>query len=87
MIKTSLNLSQVKKGIEKMLKKEVDVTLNLGRNKFVSFTATLTASSVVLTIAFVKLMLALFAAFVAALIALYHDLAIKTGHLFAPLCD
>ena len=42
MIKTSLNLSQVKKGIEKMLKKEVDVTLNLGRNKFVSFTATLT---------------------------------------------
>ena len=42
MIKTPLNLSQVKNGIEKMLKKEVDVTLNLGRNKFVSFTATLT---------------------------------------------
>ncbi len=42
MIKTPLNLSQVKDGIEKMLKKEVDVTLNLGRNKFVSFTATLT---------------------------------------------
>ncbi len=42
MIKTSLNLSQVKESIEKMREKEVDVTLNLGRNKFVSFTARLT---------------------------------------------
>ena len=37
MIKTPFNLSQVKDSIEKMKEKEVDVTLNLGRNKFVSF--------------------------------------------------
>lgn len=42
MIKSSLNLSQVKESIEKMREKEVNVTLNLGRNKFVNFTATLT---------------------------------------------
>lgn len=42
MIKNSLSLSQVKESIEKMREKEVDVTLNLGRNKFVSFSATLT---------------------------------------------
>ena len=42
MIKTPFNLSQVKDSIEKMKEKEVDVTLNLGRNKFVSFTAMLT---------------------------------------------
>ena len=42
MIKTPFNLSQVRCSIEKMKEKEVDVTLNLGRNKFVSFTAMLT---------------------------------------------
>ncbi len=42
MIKSSLSLSQVKESIERMHKKEVDVTLNLGRNKFVNFSATLT---------------------------------------------
>ncbi len=41
MIKSSLNLSQVKESIEKMLEKQVDVTLNLGRNKFVNFSGTL----------------------------------------------
>lgn len=41
MIKNNVNLSQVKSTIEKMHKKEVDVLVNLGRNKFVSFSATL----------------------------------------------
>jgi uncharacterized protein Veg len=41
MIKSSLSLSQVKQTIEKMHEKQVDVTINLGRNKFVSFTGTL----------------------------------------------
>lgn len=41
MIKSSISLSQVKQSIEKMREKQVDVTLNLGRNKFVSFTGTL----------------------------------------------
>ena len=41
MIKSSLSLSQVKETIKKMQQKTVDVTLNLGRNKFVSFSGTL----------------------------------------------
>ena len=41
MIKSNVNLSQVKATIEKMREKEVDVVVNLGRNKFVSFSATL----------------------------------------------
>ena len=41
MIKNNVNLSQVKATIEKMREKEVDVVVNLGRNKFVSFSATL----------------------------------------------
>ncbi len=42
MIKSSLNLSQVKQSIERMHEKQVDVTLNLGRNKYVNYTGTLT---------------------------------------------
>lgn len=37
MIKSALTLSQAKEVIEKMHAKQVDVTLNLGRNKVVSF--------------------------------------------------
>ena len=37
MIKSTLSLSQAKEVIKKMQEKSVDVTLNLGRNKFVSF--------------------------------------------------
>lgn len=41
MIKSSSTLSQVKDTIEKMRLKAVEVTLNLGRNKFVVFSGTL----------------------------------------------
>jgi uncharacterized protein Veg len=41
MIKSTVTLSQVKETIEKMKEKSVDVTLNLGRNKFVNFKGTL----------------------------------------------
>ncbi len=41
MIKSTVTLSQVKATIEKMREKSVDVTLNLGRNKFVNFKGTL----------------------------------------------
>ena len=41
MIKSGVNLSQVKTAIEKMYKKPVEVTLNLGRNKYVVFAGTL----------------------------------------------
>jgi uncharacterized protein Veg len=41
MIKTNYSLSQVKETIKKMQEREVDVTLNLGRNKFVSFSGVL----------------------------------------------
>jgi uncharacterized protein Veg len=37
MIKSALTLSQAKEVIKRMHEKKVDVTLNLGRNKFVSF--------------------------------------------------
>ncbi len=37
MIKCSLSISQAKEVVKKMQEKSVDVTLNLGRNKFVSF--------------------------------------------------
>ncbi|MBE5734059.1 MAG: hypothetical protein E7347_03300 [Clostridiales bacterium] len=37
MIKSVLSLSQVKEAIKKMQQKNVDVVVNLGRNKFVSF--------------------------------------------------
>ena len=42
MIKSNITLSQVKETIKKMQSKDVDVTLNLGRNKFVSFSGKLT---------------------------------------------
>lgn len=41
MIKSSSSISQVKKIIETMNSKNVEVTVNLGRNKFVSFTGVL----------------------------------------------
>ncbi len=41
MIKSTTTLSQAKDVIKRMQEKQVDVTLNLGRNKFVSFKATL----------------------------------------------
>ena len=41
MIKCSASLSQVKEIISKLKFKKVEVTLNLGRNKFVSFCGTL----------------------------------------------
>ncbi len=41
MIKSSISISQVKDTIQKLKQKTVDVTLNLGRNKFVSFCGTL----------------------------------------------
>ncbi|MBQ3219949.1 MAG: Veg family protein [Clostridia bacterium] len=37
MIKSTTSLSQAKEAIKRMQEKAVDVTLNLGRNKFVSF--------------------------------------------------
>ena len=37
MIKSVVSLSQIKEKIKKMQEKRVDVTINLGRNKFVSF--------------------------------------------------
>ena len=42
MIKSNTTLSQVKETIKKMQSKSVDVTLNLGRNKFVKFSGKLT---------------------------------------------
>ncbi|MBE7083544.1 MAG: hypothetical protein E7373_02940 [Clostridiales bacterium] len=42
MIKSTVTLSQVKENIKKMQQKSVFVTLNLGRNKYVSFSGTLT---------------------------------------------
>lgn len=41
MIKSSVNISQVKKTIKRMQSRSVEVTLNLGRNKFVTFTGVL----------------------------------------------
>ena len=41
MIKSTVNLTQVKEYIKNMQQKPVDVTLNLGRNKFVSYKGTL----------------------------------------------
>jgi uncharacterized protein Veg len=41
MIKNSSNLSQVKEIIKGMQEKAVEVTVNLGRNKFVSFSGVL----------------------------------------------
>ncbi len=41
MIKSNGSLSEVKNIISAMREKSVDVTLNLGRNKFVSFTGKL----------------------------------------------
>ena len=42
MIKSTATLSQVKETIKKMQQKSVEVTLNLGRNKYVNFSGTLT---------------------------------------------
>lgn len=41
MIKNNSSLSQVKQLIEKLKEQSVEVTLNLGRNKFVSFSGKL----------------------------------------------
>lgn len=41
MIKSTVSLTQVKEYIKNMQQKPVDVTLNLGRNKFVSYKGTL----------------------------------------------
>lgn len=41
MIKNNCSLSQVKATIEKMREKEVDVKVNLGRNKYVCFSGKL----------------------------------------------
>lgn len=41
MIKSTVTLSQVKEYIKNMQQKPVNVTLNLGRNKYVSYTGTL----------------------------------------------
>ena len=41
MIKNTVTLSQVKQTIKNMQAKTVDVTLNMGRNKFVKFSGTL----------------------------------------------
>ena len=40
MIKSTVTLSQVKETIKKMQLKQVEVTINLGRNKFVNFFGT-----------------------------------------------
>jgi len=37
MIKSSLSISQVKETVKRLSEKSVEVTLNLGRNKFVTF--------------------------------------------------
>ena len=37
MIKSTLTISQVKQTINKMKERSVEVTVNLGRNKFISF--------------------------------------------------
>lgn len=42
MIKSYSSLSQVKETIKQMSQKPVEVTVNLGRNKYVSFSGTLT---------------------------------------------
>ena len=41
MIKSTVTLVEVKERISKMKAKTVDVTVNLGRNRFVSFSGTL----------------------------------------------
>lgn len=41
MIKSSLTLGEVKQYIKKMEQKQVDVTLNLGRNKLIKFSGKL----------------------------------------------
>ena len=41
MIKTNLTLTQAKENVKKLHKKPVRVTLNLGRNKFITFTGML----------------------------------------------
>ena len=41
MIKTNLTLNQAKEKVKNLQKKPVRVTLNLGRNKFITFTGTL----------------------------------------------
>ena len=40
MIKSTVTLSQVKETIKKMQSKPVDIVLNLGRNKLISFSGT-----------------------------------------------
>jgi uncharacterized protein Veg len=40
MIKSAITLSQAKATIKKMQQKQVEVTINLGRNKFVNFFGT-----------------------------------------------
>ena len=42
MIKSSINVSQVKQSIERLKERRIDVTLNLGRNKFISYVGVLT---------------------------------------------
>lgn len=41
MVKSSITLSQVKEAVKALHQKQVTVTLNLGRNRFVSFEGTL----------------------------------------------
>ena len=41
MIKSSITINQIKEYVQKMHQKPVDVTLNLGRNKFVKFSGKL----------------------------------------------
>jgi len=41
MIKSAISISQVKETIKKMQDKSVDVTINMGRNKLVSFSGRL----------------------------------------------
>lgn len=42
MIKSKITLSQVKKYVQNLSQKRVSVTINLGRNKFLSYNGTLT---------------------------------------------
>ena len=42
MIKSTINISSVKKAIEKCLNEDVNVKVNLGRNKFVSYKGKIT---------------------------------------------
>ena len=42
MIKSTVNISSVKKAIEKCLNEDVNVKVNLGRNKFVSYKGKIT---------------------------------------------